>query len=506
MTATGYVSTTGDTRKVSKAGDTMTGELVLPDSSPDTGLAAASKGYVDQQVGTRVPTSGGTVTGDLSVAGRLSASGWVLPMLAPSTRLPVWRSSSYLQNFQAGHGWTTSGSGLGSSSLNDTSTFVRGTQCATITSAGNGGVCNLDRFGQPSFDLTGKAIRITLKIDDVTHVNSVNFFVGTSSLGNAMKWKAWNVTASTSMMQSGEWVTVTLQWADINTASGSYSISANGVPSSTTSFTDMRFQIIDDAAGTVTAHLQSVEIIPDTTTTFPNGVVSITFDDSWHSVHDYARPIMDSYGYRGTTYTIADYIGTSQRLSLAELRSVQDLSGWEVAGHAYTNAAHAARYPTMTAQQVDDELRNLKAWLVSNEFASDAFAYPGGQFGKTTDGVGVDQLVGRYFSTGRSINYLNTTEMFPAAMPRRMRSISGISSAATAGDAANVTKLTSAGGMLDRCALNGSWLILTFHQIVTGSVTDTSQISQTDFASIMSAINSRGITVLPVGDVIRNYL
>jgi hypothetical protein len=47
MTATGYVSTTGDTRKVDVAGDTMTGELVLPDSSPDTALAAASKGYAD---------------------------------------------------------------------------------------------------------------------------------------------------------------------------------------------------------------------------------------------------------------------------------------------------------------------------------------------------------------------------------------------------------------------------------------------------------------------------
>lgn len=50
MTATGYVSTTGDARKVDVAGDTMTGELVLADSSPDTALAAASKGYVDAEV------------------------------------------------------------------------------------------------------------------------------------------------------------------------------------------------------------------------------------------------------------------------------------------------------------------------------------------------------------------------------------------------------------------------------------------------------------------------
>lgn len=54
MTATGYVSTTGDARKVDVAGDTMTGELVLPDSSPDAALNAASKGYVDTVAATKV--------------------------------------------------------------------------------------------------------------------------------------------------------------------------------------------------------------------------------------------------------------------------------------------------------------------------------------------------------------------------------------------------------------------------------------------------------------------
>ncbi|MGI5197111.1 polysaccharide deacetylase family protein [Streptomyces sp. CA-288835] len=336
-------------------------------------------------------------------------------------------------------------------------------------------------------------------------MSSLNFYVGISSLASYFKWKAWNVTASSSIIQADEWVTVTLQWTDVNSAFGTYSLSANGVPSTTTGFTDMMFQVIDDAAGTVTAHLQSVEIIQDTTTTFPNGVVSITFDDSWQSVHDLARPVMDSYGYRGTTYTIADSVDTPARLSMANLRAVQDFSGWEVAGHAYTNAAHGTRYTNMTAEQVDNELRNLKSWLVTNEFTSDAFAYPGGQFGPTTDGVPVDQLVGRYFNSGRSINYLNTTEMFPAAMPRRMRALSSISGNISAGDPANVTKLTSNGGLLDRCQLSGSWLILTFHEIVSDSESAVTQCSLANFQSVMAGINSRGIPVLPVGDVIRNY-
>lgn len=50
MTATGYVATAGDARKVNKAGDTMTGDLVLNDSSPDTTNSAASKGFVLAQV------------------------------------------------------------------------------------------------------------------------------------------------------------------------------------------------------------------------------------------------------------------------------------------------------------------------------------------------------------------------------------------------------------------------------------------------------------------------
>lgn len=109
MTATGYVSTTGDSRKVSKSGDTMTGELVLPDSNPDTSLSAASKGYIDTGLAGKassthaathaaagsdpvtltqaqvtglvsalaalLPLAGGTVTGDLTIQGYTTLNG-----------------------------------------------------------------------------------------------------------------------------------------------------------------------------------------------------------------------------------------------------------------------------------------------------------------------------------------------------------------------------------------------------------------------------------------------
>lgn len=67
MTATGYVSTNGDTRKVNKAGDTMTGDLVLPDASPDTNLSAVPKAYVDALTALFAALTGATFTGPVTV-------------------------------------------------------------------------------------------------------------------------------------------------------------------------------------------------------------------------------------------------------------------------------------------------------------------------------------------------------------------------------------------------------------------------------------------------------
>lgn len=52
---------------VLKAGDTMTGALILNTSSPVSALQAASKGYVDAQVSAKVSKAGDTMTGPLTL-------------------------------------------------------------------------------------------------------------------------------------------------------------------------------------------------------------------------------------------------------------------------------------------------------------------------------------------------------------------------------------------------------------------------------------------------------
>ncbi|MFJ4356902.1 polysaccharide deacetylase family protein [Streptomyces massasporeus] len=429
------------------------------------------------------------------------------PTLFPrGTRAPRYREAGWRQIFASGHGWTASGSGVASSNVNDTTTFIRGSQSFQMVTTGTGAVANIRRYGATAFDLTGKAIRLVFRVADVSRINQINFLVGTSSLANSYSWRVFtHATTAQNQVQSGEWVTVTLQWSGVRSPTGTFTVGPTGVPSNTGSLTDMAFQVVDKGGSApATVNLQSVEIIDGTATTFPNGAVSITFDDCYSSQYALARPKMDALGYRGTIYTIADVIDTSGTyLTTANLRAMQD-AGWDIAGHAYTVAAHNAKYTTLTTQAVLDELRNLRAWMVARGFPSEHYAYPGGWFGPTTNGDPIDQLVAQYFSTGRGISSAdNASETHPPGQAFRMRSISGIGSQAGGASPANPTTMLAAGGALDRTASTGAWTILTFHEIVSGTAATTNQCSVTDFNSIMDGIATRGIKVLPVSDIYR---
>ncbi|GAB2868614.1 hypothetical protein GCM10027074_40300 [Streptomyces deserti] len=426
------------------------------------------------------------------------------PAYAPSGRRPKYRRATWSQQFQASHGWTAGGAGTASAEANDTSVFVRGTQSVRVTTNGTGKQSYVRRTGMTAQNLTGKMIRLVFRVDDVTNLAKLVFYLGSGSLANHFSWTfhAHSKTAA-NYVQSGEWVTVHLQWADVTAAAGTYSISADGKPSTKTGFTDMSFAVYDNAGGPVTYRLQAVELIPDTVSVFPKGVVSITFDDSHKSVHDLARPVMDSFGFPGTVYNIADAIGTGAFLTIDQMRSMQNFSGWEMAGHSYANAVHTASYPKLTAEQADEDFRKLREWLVSNGFTSEHFAYPHGAFQKTTDGVPVDLIASRHFTTARSI-ISETIESFAPAMPYRLKALTGINDGTGIGGTA-LSKLTGAGGRLDRCVNNGDWLILCLHKVVGGAPATSTEIGKAGLQTLMKAIDDRGIPVLTVEEAMASY-
>jgi len=407
----------------------------------------------------------------------------------PSYRLPRFpQAAAILTEWQSGHGFTASGGTL----TTDSAVFARGTQCVKYVSPGDNATYNVTGT-IASADTTARLLRIAVRVDDITVLQSLDIQLATdSTFANGWNWTAQGTTGTSTYITSGDWVLMSLGWADA-TALGTAPRSG---------LTALRVRIRDTGSA-VTVRLQAAELVADGSAVFPNGVVVISADDCYQSFVDLGKAKLDTYGYPVTEYVIVDRIGLSGRMTLTELQDLQSTSGWELACHTYSDTIHGLTYAGVTAAQVDSDARSMKAFAVANGFrGADLFALPKGATAKTTDSASLIPILQKYFATvATTVN--KTREVFPPSDPFRVRRISAISSFAGGYAPANIT---GAGGDLDKIKASGGVLCLNFHQIVASSPADSSQILQSDFNAIIDAINSKGIPVLTMGELMRYAL
>lgn len=421
-------------------------------------------------------------------------------MPAPPTvprAVPTWADF-----FQPGHSWEVYNST--DADLNNSAVYYKGVQSARVKAPANsaGGVTIR---GLDPIDLTGKCIRVTFRVSDIANATSVELRVGTGGTLHAaqsIRFRLWEKPAAAqSYVQSGEWVTVTVGWDDVVGVVGTtYTWTAAGGPSATSGFTDINLRVASTASAQAEIYVQAVEILP-VSTAFPNGVVSVTFDDGGESVFSKAKPILDVHGWRATNYLIHDLIDEPGYLTTSQVEQLSE-QGWENGYHAYASALHTSPgLPGRTAEDVQEDMRLMRRWLAERPSQGLACAYPYGNFAPTTDGTPVDSIAARHFQTARTISSL-TLEKIPPAMPRRLLALTAVSSFAAG--PAHPTTLTAAGGKIDLANRYGSWLILVFHDVVADgtTLTNSGQIHAADFAAILSDIAGRGMAVLPVSEVI----
>lgn len=447
-----------------------------------TALGLGSGALRDAGVSGGLATLGATA--ELPV-GQMPAGWDASPRLAP-----LWvQPSTILTTLQASHGWTNN---AGSTLATDSTDFTLGTQSVKITTGGAGAQANLSKTGMTSFDATGKALRIRVKVTDLTHMAELGCFLGSSSFANYYKWSI-QVTGGSKFLQSGDWAIITLSFHDAQTA---------GTPVRS-ALTDARLYVIDDNTGVpVVVNWQSFELIPDGSATWPNGVVSICFDDVYASQWTQAKPVLDAKGWPASCYSITDYLDTAGRLTAAQLMTAQDQYGWEIGGHASTGANHSTSYTGLSAAALEADIRAQRAKLLARGLrGADGTAYPLGQFGLTTDGQSTTDIVRAHWAYART-TASRTKETLRPADRWRLRAISGIST--FAGGVTPTSLTTATTGEIAKCLANKSWLILVFHDITAGAPAATTQCSLTDFTSIVTAISAAGIPVRTVGEVLRS--
>lgn len=383
---------------------------------------------------------------------------------------------------EPGHAWVADG--FGTSNLNLTTDFALGTQSVQLTTNNGGSNASPARISNTtaiSWDATGRQIMLWLKVDDETKLQSLALYVGSgTSWSNYFLWNFQAIGApdyTQWFVRSGEWTIITLNFADASIA---------GTPDRT-AITRIRLVGADLATGVVNIGFNGAAMCAEPAAAFPNGVVSITFDDSYAGHQTIGRPRMDLYGFPGTTYTIAELVGTTGYCTIPQLQALEHTSGWEVAAHAFTAAAHNNRFSSLSNEALAYELEGLKKWMLQYGFrGADHLAWPGGDFNAATRSV-----VSRYFTSART-TIRTTRETAPPPDRLKMRAYNVL----------NTTTPATVNALVDNAYANRTWLILIFHKLLPSGAATGIEYNQVDFNTVVDYLNTKGIPVRTVSEVL----
>ncbi len=250
--------------------------------------------------------------------------------------------------------------------------------------------------------------------------------------------------------------------------------------------------LIDNQLGELTFYVAGIYAVP----TERKATISFAFDDGHASTFTRGLKKLSTYRYPATSYVIADTVGSANVLTLEQLYKLRDQHHWEIAGHAQTLAAHNlpdGLDDLEPEEALKAEMDGLRDWLDENGFSRQSFAYPKGAAGPR-----VRKFVERDYCTGR------VTARGPETLPPRdahtMRgwSIDGLD---TDGE-----EIESA---IDGAAADGTWLILSFHDIVGGEPDLTTEFNDDEFEAIVDhvrALQKKGqVRVRTVGDAVAKH-
>jgi len=396
-------------------------------------------------------------------------------MATSKASAPLGVRRSPVTVFQAGHGWTITNGGA-STNLNDTTDFRLGSQAARIEITSN---TQLSSPTLAPIDLTGKQIRLLMKVENMSALTNFRFYAANATFTSYKNYNLGLVEArlNATHLKEGEWSWVTMTY-----------------PSGTTTGTDPRaavtkFRLTCTGAGAI-VHINAVEIVPEPVSLFPNGVVSICFDDGRITPYNLARPKMDAMGFPGTYYPIIDRVNhvSGSYMTVAQLRSLRDFSGAEIGVHAAKAENHDAGFDTLTGAQVEAEILTSQEFFWSNGLGvADGIAWPLGVSTRVQEDAAAKLL-----AYGRG-NTTQTRETWPPANNMVIRS-QAISS---------TTTLAQAQAYVLAAKKGRGWTSLTFHDIVASGATGGLEWNKADFDALMDYIAAEDVPVMTISDVMR---
>lgn len=451
---------------------------LLPDETMEA-LRADIRGPLEEAVTeigadleTTTETANAAVPNTSSGRAALAASSELSSAIGGSTRerggvsQPI--PSSVETIFAAGHSFVGSGGTTAGQLADDTAIFATGAQSLAVTTLSDNSPATVRRSTLPAMDATGKALAVTLRIEDVTQLTELLIYASSDSFASFYLWSLQTgaVSDAQKWFKSGEFQTITLSFG---------SAAVTGTPDRA-ALTGIQLRARLANGFSTVIRYDRIALVPEG----PAPVVSITTDDVYASNWSLMRPALDNFGWGATMYAIPSR-AIEANVSVERMHRLEDVNGWEIAGHGLTNLT------TMSLADAEADVVAMKAWLRANGFRGvDHYSYPNGGFSPEVEG-----LIRRYYRAARSI-VRPTVETLPPANAYRLRAHEPASATAVATVIAQtVTAAQNSNG----------WSILLFHDLTSGTP-GALQYPVTQFEEILQGIKDAGVQCKPVGEVL----
>lgn len=218
---------------------------------------------------------------------------------------------------------------------------------------------------------------------------------------------------------------------------------------------------------------------------FPEGIVSINFDDGWKTAYTTGFPILQEAQLPATFYIVSHYLGDSAYMSASDVLALQT-AGEEIGDHTRDHP----NLTKLSTEQMQDEIAGSMADLKADGVRSiTTFAYPYGAYNAQTDAI----IKQTGYAAARTINN-------GADSPRSNQYLLLAREVTTHTSVAEVEQWTAA------AVARKQWLILVFHQINTDTVpNDPYSWPTADFQTLVDYLTANHIDVMTNAAVIDTY-
>ncbi len=214
------------------------------------------------------------------------------------------------------------------------------------------------------------------------------------------------------------------------------------------------------------------------------GIISLAFDDGYLTQYEIAYPLMEEYGFNGTAYILAgkDTFESRELISFEQAKEMQN-NGWEIGSHSVNHPC----FTEINSSKMEMEIKDSKNILSSNDLNISSFAYPSGCNNEVSK-----EIVQRYYDSARPLEWGYNNLI---SIKRYFLSSKWVN---------KDDSLEELCSWVNHAKENNLWLILTFHY-VGGSTPRHYDYPKDNFEEILNCINSSGIKVKTVKEVIDSY-